>query len=50
MALNQDFVVDAAELPTSTFATRPLPGLKCEVTPHDAEVSLQWLIILISFI
>jgi hypothetical protein len=47
MALDQDFVVDAAELPTSTFAARPLSGLKCEVMLHHAEASLQQLIILV---
>jgi hypothetical protein len=49
MALHQDYVVDAAELPTSAFATRLLPGLICEVMHHHAKSSLQWLIILISF-
>jgi hypothetical protein len=41
MALHQDYVVDAAELPTSAFVTRPLPGLKGEVMLHHAETSLQ---------
>jgi hypothetical protein len=31
MVLHQDHSVDAAGLPTSAFATRPLSGLKCEV-------------------
>jgi hypothetical protein len=43
MALGQDYVVDAAELPTSAFTTRSLSGLKCEA-------SLQQLTALISFI
>jgi hypothetical protein len=37
MALDQDYVVDATELPTSAFATRPLSGLKCEVKLYHAE-------------
>jgi hypothetical protein len=41
MALDQDHVVDAAELPTSAFATKPLSGLKCEVVLHHAIASLQ---------
>jgi hypothetical protein len=49
MVLDQDCVVDAAELPTFAFATRPLSGLKCEVVHHHAESSHQWLIVLISF-
>lgn len=48
MALDQDCVVDAAELPTSAFATKPLSGLKCELMLHHAEASLQQLIILVS--
>jgi hypothetical protein len=40
MALDHDYVVHAAELPTSAFATRPLSGLKCEVMLHHAEPSL----------
>jgi hypothetical protein len=50
MSLDLDYVVAAAELPTSAFATRPLSGLKCEVVLHHAEASLQWLIILVSFV
>jgi hypothetical protein len=50
MALDQDYVEDAAELPTSAFATRPLSGLKCEFVLHHAEASLQQLIILFSFV
>jgi hypothetical protein len=34
-------MVNAAELPTSAFATRPLFVLKCEVMLHHAEASLQ---------
>jgi hypothetical protein len=41
MALDQDYVVDAAEIPTSAHTTRLLSGLKCEVMLHDAEASLQ---------
>jgi hypothetical protein len=40
MALDQDCVMDAAELTTSAFATRPLSELKCEVVLHYAEASL----------
>jgi hypothetical protein len=40
MALDQDYAVEAAELPTSAFATRPLFWLKCEVMLHHAEASL----------
>jgi hypothetical protein len=50
IVLDQDYVVDAAELLTSTYATRPLSGLKFEVMLHCAEASLQWLIILVSFV
>jgi hypothetical protein len=50
MVLDQDCVVDAAGLPTSTFATRVLSGLKSEVVLHHAQASLQLLIVLISFI
>jgi hypothetical protein len=50
MVLDQDYVVDAAVLPTSTFATRQLSGLKCEVMLHHVEASLQHLIILVSFV
>jgi hypothetical protein len=50
MVLDQDYVVDAAELPTFAFTTRPLSGLKSEVMLHYAEASLQRLIILVSFI
>jgi hypothetical protein len=48
--LEQDYVVDVAELPISAFATRPMSGLKCDVVLHHAEASLWWLIILISFV
>jgi hypothetical protein len=48
MTLYQNYIVDAAELPTSTFTTGPLSELKCEVMLHHAEASLQWLIILVS--
>jgi hypothetical protein len=50
MVPDHDYVVDAAELPTSAFSPRLLSGLKCEVVLHHAETSLQQLIILISFI
>jgi hypothetical protein len=50
MVLHQDYVVDAAELHISAYATRPLFGLKCEVMVHHAESSLQWLIVQVSFI
>jgi hypothetical protein len=50
MALDRDYVVDVAELPTSAFSTRPLSELKCEVMLHHAEASLQWLIVLVSFV
>jgi hypothetical protein len=50
MVPDQDYVMDAAELPTSAFATRALSGLKCEVVLHHAEASLQRLIILVSFV
>jgi hypothetical protein len=50
MILDQDHVVDAAELPTSAFAFRQLSGLKCEVVLHHAEASLQRLIVLIFFV
>jgi hypothetical protein len=50
IVLDQDYVVDAAELPTSAFATRPLSGLKCEVMLHHAGASLQRLIVLVSFV
>jgi hypothetical protein len=36
MALDQDYVVDVAEFPTSAFTIRPLSGLKCEVVLHHA--------------
>jgi hypothetical protein len=42
-------MVNAVGLPTSTFATRLLPGLKCEVMPHYAKASLQLLIQFHSF-
>jgi hypothetical protein len=41
MALDQESVVDAAALPTSAFATRPLSRLECDVMLHHAEASLQ---------
>jgi hypothetical protein len=50
MAVDHDYMVDVAELPTSAFATRLLSGLKCEVMLHHAEASLQRLIIMVSFI
>jgi hypothetical protein len=50
MALDQDCVVDAAEVPTYAFATRLLSGMRCGVVPHHAEASLQQLIILVSFV
>jgi hypothetical protein len=50
MTLDQDYVADAAQLPTSAFATRPLSGLKCEVMLHHSEASLQQLIVLVSFV
>jgi hypothetical protein len=50
VAINQDYVVDAAELNISTSETRPLSSLKCEIMPHNAEAALQWLIIQVSFI
>jgi hypothetical protein len=43
MTLDQDYVEDAAELPTSAFASRPLSGLKCQIVFHHAEASIQWL-------
>jgi hypothetical protein len=49
MALDQDYVVDAAELPTSAFSTRPLSGLKCEVVLHHAEAGLFHLMALHNF-
>jgi hypothetical protein len=50
MALDQDHVVDAAEIPAFPFVTRLLSGLVCQVMLHHAEASLQHLIILVSFI
>jgi hypothetical protein len=50
MVLDQVYVVDAAELPTSEFATRPLSRLKCDFVLHQAEASLQLLIVLVSFV
>jgi hypothetical protein len=50
VALDQDYVVDAAGLPTYTFAARPLSGLKCEVVLHHAETSFQLLIVQVSFV
>jgi hypothetical protein len=50
MALHQDYVVDAAELPTSAYATGPLSGIKREVPPHHAEASFPRLILLVSFV
>jgi hypothetical protein len=43
MALDQGYVADTAELPTSVFATRQLSRLKCEVKLHHAEALLQQL-------
>jgi hypothetical protein len=48
--LDQEFVVDAADLTTSAFATRLLSRLKSEIVFHHAGVSLQILIILGSFV
>jgi hypothetical protein len=45
MALVEDYVVDAVERPTSSFATRSLSGLKCEVMLHHSEALLQQLIV-----
>jgi hypothetical protein len=39
-ALDQDYMVDAAEFPTSTFATRLSSGLTCENMLHHADASL----------
>jgi hypothetical protein len=50
MALDQDYVVDSAQLSISAFATKLLSGLKCEVMVHHAEASLQWLIVLVAFL
>jgi hypothetical protein len=50
MALDQNYAVDAAELPTSAFATTSLSGLKCEVMIRHAETSLQRLIVLVPFV
>jgi hypothetical protein len=50
VALDRDYVVDAAELLTSAFVARLLSRLKCEVMLHHAEASLQLLIILVSFV
>jgi hypothetical protein len=51
MALGQEYLVDASQLPTSAFATSPpLPGLKCEVLLHHAEASVQRLFLSVSFI
>jgi hypothetical protein len=50
VALDQDYAVDVAELPTSAFATRPLSGLKCEVMLHHAEASFQQLTVLVPYI
>jgi hypothetical protein len=47
MALDRDYVMGAAELPTSAFATSPLSELKCEVMLHHAGASLQRLIVLV---
>jgi hypothetical protein len=37
MVIDQDYVVDTGELPTSAFATMQLCGLKCEVMLYHAE-------------
>lgn len=50
MMLDQDYVVDAVELPTSVSATRLLFGLKREVVFHHAKASLQQLIVPVSFV
>jgi hypothetical protein len=41
MALDQDYMVDDAELTTSDFVTRSLYGLQREVVLHQAEASLR---------
>jgi hypothetical protein len=50
IVLDHDYVVDAGELLASISATRLRYGLKCEVMLHQAEASLQKVIILVSFI
>lgn len=49
MALDQDYEVDAAGLPTSALAARVLSGLKSEVMLLHAEASLQLLIFQVPF-
>jgi hypothetical protein len=49
MALDQGYVVDAAVLPTSACATRPL-WAKCDVMLRHADASLQQLSVLVSFV
>jgi hypothetical protein len=39
MALDQAFAEETTEIATSGLATRPLSGLKCEVTLRDAQAS-----------
>jgi hypothetical protein len=50
MALHQGYAVDAAELTTSAYATRPLSGLKCEVLLNHVDASLQRLSVLVTFV
>jgi hypothetical protein len=50
MTVYLDNVVDAVELPTLGFATRPLSGLKCEIVLHRAEASLYRFTVLVSLI
>jgi hypothetical protein len=50
IVLDKDYVVDAAGLLTLIFATRLLSGMKCEVMFHHAKASLQWFIIVVSFV
>lgn len=45
---DQEYVVDAVEVPTSTFAVRLLSGLKYEVALSNTVALLQWLIYLVS--
>jgi hypothetical protein len=54
MALDQGYVVNAAELPTSAFATKPLSQLKCEVSsimpkPYSWSLSFNGFVQLESF-
>jgi hypothetical protein len=50
MAPDQEYVVEAAEFPTSASATRPLSWPKCEVLLRHAEPSIHRSIVLISFV